>query len=53
MKEWVDFRAVKQAVSLESVLRHYEVPGLHGRRDQLVGRCPIHRGERSQRRSEG
>jgi len=46
MKEWVDFRAVKQAVSLESVLRHYEVPGLHGRRDQLAGRCPIHRGQR-------
>jgi len=46
VKGWVDFRAVKQAVSLESVLRHYEVPGLHGRRDQLAGRCPIHRGQR-------
>jgi DNA primase len=42
----VDFRAVKQAVSLESVLGHYEVPGLRRRRDRLAGRCPIHRGQR-------
>jgi DNA primase len=44
--EWVDFRVVKQTVSLESVLRLYQVPGLRRRRDQLEGRCPIHRGER-------
>lgn len=46
MKGWVDFRAVKQAVSLERVLRHYQVPDLRQRHDQLVGRCPIHRGQR-------
>jgi len=46
MNGWVDFRAVKQAVSLEAVLRHYQVPGLRRRRDQLAGRCPIHRGQR-------
>lgn len=46
MTEWVDFRVVKQTVSLESVLRLYQVPGLRRRRDQLEGRCPIHRGER-------
>ena len=46
MTEWVDFRAVKKAVSLESVLRHYGVPGLHRRGDRLAGRCPIHRGQR-------
>jgi DNA primase len=46
MKAWVDFRAVKQAVSLEMVLRHYRVPGLRRRHDQLAGRCPIHRGQR-------
>jgi hypothetical protein len=28
MRGWVDFGAVKQAVSLEAVLRHYQVPGL-------------------------
>lgn len=46
MRSWVDFSAVKQAVSLETVLRHYQVPGLRKRRHQLVGRCPIHRGQR-------
>jgi len=46
MGEWVEFAAVKQAVSLEAVLHHYQVPGLRRRRDYLEGRCPIHRGER-------
>jgi len=46
MRDWVEFGAVKQAVSLEAVLRHYHVPGLRKRRHQLVGRCPIHRGQR-------
>ena len=46
MKEWVDFGAVKEAVSLEAVLRHYQVPGLRRRRLQLEGCCPIHRGKR-------
>ena len=47
MKNWVDFRAVKQAVSLEAVLLHYQVPGLRRRRNQLVGCCPIHSGQRA------
>jgi DNA primase len=46
MRGWVDFGAVKQAVSLEAVLCHYQVPGLRKRGYQLVGRCPIHRGQR-------
>ena len=46
MKDWVDFRAVKEAVSLAAVLRHYQVPGLRRRRHQLEGCCPIHRGKR-------
>lgn len=46
MPGWVDFGAVKQVVSLEAVLRHYQVPGLRKRSHQLVGRCPIHRGRR-------
>lgn len=45
-KGWVDFSAVKRAVSLEAVLRHYQVPGLRRHRDQLQGRCPIHDGRR-------
>ena len=43
---WVEFSAVKRAVSLEAVLRHYQITGLRRRRDQLQGRCPIHRGQR-------
>jgi len=46
MRGWVDFGAVKQTVSLEAVLHHYQVPGLRKRGHQLVGRCPIHRGQR-------
>jgi DNA primase len=46
MDEWVDFSAVKRAVSLEAVLHHYQVPGLRRRRNQLEGCCPIHRGKR-------
>ena len=46
MKDWVEFGALKKAVSLEAVLRWYQVPGLRRRRNQLQGRCPIHRGKR-------
>ena len=46
MRGWVDFGAVKRAVSLEAVLHHYQVPGLRKRGPQLTGRCPIHRGQR-------
>lgn len=46
--EWVDFRAVKDAVSLAEVLRAYRVDWLKARRPgQLQGRCPIHRGDRA------
>ena len=45
--EWVDYRAVKAAVSMAEVLRDYGVDRLRSyRRDQLYGRCPIHRGSR-------
>ena len=46
MGDWVQFRALKEAVSLEAVLHHYQVPGLRRRRSQLEGCCPIHRGQR-------
>lgn len=46
MTRWADFAAVKQAVSLEAVLRHYQIPGLRRCRDQIQGCCPIHRGQR-------
>lgn len=42
--KWVDLRGVKEVVSLEAVLRWYQVKGLNrsGRSDQLRGRCPLH-----------
>jgi DNA primase len=43
---WVDFSAVKRAVSLEAVVRHYQIPGLRRHGAQLQGCCPIHRGRR-------
>lgn len=46
MTRWADFAAVKQAISLEAVLRHYQIPGLRRHRDQLQACCPIHRGRR-------
>jgi len=46
MTRWADFAAVKQAISLEAVLRHYQIAGLRRQRDQLQGCCPIHRGRR-------
>lgn len=42
---WVNFSAVKRAVSLEAVLGHYQVD-LRRRGDQLQGCCPIHQGRR-------
>lgn len=44
-KTWVDFRAVKEAVSLQAVLGHYGVNWLRKSGDNLVGRCPIHNGD--------
>lgn len=46
MIRWVDFAAIKQAVGLEAVLRHYRISGLRRHGDQLQGCCPIHRGHR-------
>jgi len=45
-QNWVDFSAMKRAVGLEAVLRHYQVQGLRRHRDQLQGCCPIHDGKR-------
>src|SRR6266478_9501538 len=43
---WVDFRAIKQAVSIEQVLTHYNVLAAFKRSgSELRGRCPIHQGE--------
>lgn len=42
---WVDFKQVKDAVSMQAVIERYGITGLKPERDELVGRCPIHKGE--------
>ena len=42
---WVDFKAVKAAVSMEMILGRYQVNWLRKNGDELRGRCPIHQGE--------
>lgn len=43
--EWVDFRQVKQSVSMQMVLDHYHINGLRKNGNELRGQCPIHKGE--------
>jgi len=45
MAHWLDFKAIKRGVSLESLLRHYGVELRRSGPDQYRGRCPIHGGE--------
>src|SRR5579871_503700 len=42
---WVDFKAVKAAVTMEMILARYGVNWLGKKKDGLHGRCPIHQGE--------
>jgi DNA primase len=46
MREWVSFVEIKRRITLEQVLRSYEVTWLRRSGvDQYRGRCPIHRGQ--------
>lgn len=42
---WVDFKAVKAAVTVRMVLDHYGVNWLREKGSELSGRCPIHKGK--------
>src|SRR5437867_107269 len=42
---WVDFKTVKEAVTIQMALEHYQVNWLRKEQQELVGRCPIHQGE--------
>ena len=44
-KLWIDFKAVKAAVSLPAVLAHYQVNWLRQSGEELRGRCPLHEGD--------
>lgn len=46
-REWVDFKAVKAAVTIEMVLDHYGVRNLKRVGVELRGPCPIHRGTKT------
>lgn len=42
---WVDFKAIKEKVSIKDVLSHYDLlSGLKEKGDSLTGSCPIHQG---------
>jgi DNA primase len=43
--DWVDFRLVKEIISMKDLLDHYHVNWLRQSNDELRGRCPIHQGE--------
>ena len=43
-KDWVDFRQVKQAVSMQMIVDRYGIE-LKRRGNELRGRCPIHKGD--------
>jgi DNA primase len=45
MINWLDFKSIKRGVTLESVLRHYQVKIRRSGKDQYRGCCPIHRGD--------
>ena len=45
---WVDFKAVKSAVTMRMLLDRYQVNWLRKSGEELRGRCPIHKGEGQQ-----
>src|SRR5882672_10288138 len=44
-KNWVDFKAVKSAVSMQKLLDRYQINWLRKSGGELRGRCPIHKGD--------
>src|SRR3989442_1518828 len=45
MAQWVSFQTIKEQVSMEQVLEHYDLlDTLTRKKRNLVGLCPIHKG---------
>src|SRR5437867_7173126 len=44
-KNWVDFKAVKSAVSMQMLLDRYQINWMRKSGGELRGRCPIHKGD--------
>ena len=42
MENWVDFKVVKQAVTMRMILDHYSINWLRKSGKEFRGRCPIH-----------
>jgi DNA primase len=40
-KKWVDFKAVKDAVSMEAALAHYSIKVYRANKDHVRGKCPL------------
>ena len=52
--EWVNFREIKEKVSMEDILAHYGLlEGLQRKENELVGVCPIHDKKRHNKASFG
>ena len=47
MNRWLNFREIKQSISIEVVLGHYQWKYLRRRGDRVQGCCPIHRRQRT------
>ena len=43
-KNWVDYKELKQWVTVKEVLDHYGLlPGMKQKKDELIGLCPFHK----------
>jgi len=43
--QWVNFKEIKEKVSIKDVLVYYDAKGLKEANGKLVGRCPVHGGD--------
>jgi DNA primase len=44
-ENWVDFKAIKAAVTMQALLDRYQINWLRKSGEELRGRCPIHQGD--------
>jgi DNA primase len=44
-KDWVDFRLIKETVSMKDLLDRYSIDWLKTSGEELRGKCPIHKGD--------
>src|SRR5258708_4403384 len=42
---WVDFKVVKEHVTMRMALDHYDIKSLRKKGSELYGQCPIHKGK--------